>query len=536
MITNIFLPRNIADYYLIPEKIVAIDIQKTNIYASLILFKAKKRILIDVIEQNIEPDINISYNERVINALRLLKLRLPKHDYLILTISSSHVIFKDITLPLLSEKKIKMVVPFEVESLLPFSLDQAYIDSIIIKEDKIEKVDYVLVSCVKQDYLDNFISLFEKAEVKLDKISVDILDLYELYKRLYNNRFNSVIIDINLNTITLAIIIEGYLKYIRIIPKGLIISLKKISSELNIDINNIINQLINFGLADNDDQYTKVINNAISELFQELKFNIDSYQEKLKSDKIINKILLTGLACQINGISSISESIINISTEIFQVSNLLKDNIISTKIKNIDNNFLKSIAGSLNLISNFNLDKKAQDEREDKTILTQIISTVALFLLIISTFSIYSYLRVRKLKKTVEAARQEAFSEINKMFKIRQPEDNKLSSLNKSANLELSKRETAWQKLSVKNRYSFLFYLSQLSKCIKPKDIFLEINMLDIKNNQILIYGSVPGFAELDKLQNQINKCLLKPEKAIALKEYNFTKDPIIISTSNLKD
>lgn len=544
MISDIILPKRIGSYYLFAEKVVSIDIGKTNIYATVTLLNGNNRTILDLIEQNIEVNNNLEYTERVINALQLLKFRLPKYDYLTGIISSASVVFKDLTIPFLDEAKVKMVVPFEVESLLPFNLDQASVDSIITKEDKVEKLTEVLVSAVRQDYLDQFVDIFEKAELKLDKITVDILELYSLYKITnYKDKGNAAIIDINLNTICLAIVIDDQLKYVRVIPKGLINAFKKISSELNIDANALINQLINFGVnhqnpeynENYDDRYTKVIKDNILELFEEIKFAIVAYKEKLNVDQKINFVLLAGLASEIKGITNIINSVINMEVEVFDVLSIINKKEILSKVKTVQNSFLKSIAGSLNLsvTQNFNLYKRVQDEKEKQLILKQIIVSAILFFLIISSFSIYSYLRVRKLKITINGLTCQAVSELNKMFKLKKTETD-LKKLNQAANLELNRQETAWEQLSIKNRYSFITYLLQLSKCIKPKNIALDITTLDIKNNKILIYGSVPGYEELNKLQNQFNKCLLNSPGSI--QKPSFTKEPIIIDVSNLKE
>jgi len=540
MIFDIILPKKIGSYYLLPEKTVAINIGKTHVYATVTLLKGKDRIILDLLEQPIELNNNTEYQERVINALRLLKIRLPKYSYLIASLSSTSVIFKEIIIPFLGEIKTKMVAPFEVETLLPFSLDQAYIDSIITKENKIEKSTELLVTAVKKDYLDEFVDIFEKAELKLDKITVDILDLYGLYEITnYKNKGNTALIDLNLNTTCLAIIIEGQLKYIRVLPKGIINAVKKISAELNIDANTTINKLINFGINDSYQEFSQddqIVNSALSNLFEEFKFTIDSYKEKLKLNQEIKLTLLTGLASEIKGIKTIAENVINIETDILESSNIINKSIISSKIKAVQNIFLPSIASSIQpeITQNFNLYKKIQEINENKVILTQIIALFTLLFLTISTFSIYSYLRIRKLKNTIKTTENEAINELNKMFKLKKI--NTLDKLNKAANAELAKQETAWQQLSIKNRYSMLTYLSLLSKCIKTKDIGLNLKTLDIKNNKILIYGSVPGFEELKKLQNQINKCLLNPDKPQSIKNPNFTKDPIIIEIADIKE
>ncbi len=548
MISNIILPKKIGSYYLFKEKVIAIDIGKTSIYATVTLLKGKNRIILDFIEQEIELNNNFNNenSEKIINALKLLKLKLPKHDRLIGVLSSSWVVFKEISIPFLDRNKVKMVIPFEVESMLPFTLDQSSLDSIITKEDKTEKMTESLVAAVKNEYIDQFIDYFEKAELKLDKITVDIFDLYGLYELTkYNNKTNTVIIDINLNTMYLAIIIENQLKYIRIIPKGLINAVKKISNELSIDANNIINQLINFGIYDQN--YEQVISNALSELFEELKFSILSYKDKLNIEQEIKLALLTGLASEINGIESIANKILNIEIKTLQASDVIHYKEISSKIKSVQNSFLPSIASSIEpeITQDFNLYKEIQEFKDNQLILKQGITLITMLILALSSFSIYSYLRVRSIKNNTHQLLDYASTELNSNFKrlpspTQEIEDSpistQISDLNSKAASELRRQKTAWDLLSIKSRYSILNYLAKLSKCLKPGIINMQLNTLSIKNNKILIYGSVPGFEELNKLQNQFNTCLLKPQNSITKQSPNFTRDPIIIDISDMKE
>ena len=74
--------------------------------------------------------------------------------------------------PLPGLKKIKMVVPFEAEPLLPFTLDQAVLDSIITHEDTEKKQTDVLVCAVKKGGPRNgAIHYFSNAELPLIRFS-----------------------------------------------------------------------------------------------------------------------------------------------------------------------------------------------------------------------------------------------------------------------------------------------------------------------------------------------------------------------------
>ena len=82
-------------------------------------------------------DVTISVNlEKMIEGLA--------YDFVKLIIPSSQVLFKFLTLPLLDLEQIKMVVPFEIEQSLPFSLQEVSIDCIQLKKDNIKKESFIL--------------------------------------------------------------------------------------------------------------------------------------------------------------------------------------------------------------------------------------------------------------------------------------------------------------------------------------------------------------------------------------------------------
>ncbi|MBA2307610.1 hypothetical protein H0W26_05770, partial [Candidatus Dependentiae bacterium] len=135
MIKRLFLPEKIGSYHLFTKRVVGIDLGAYSIFATIVLLKGYSRIIEKVIEEPLVVEGGATYEERIIHALKMLTHRLEKYDELCCILPSAQIVFKTITLPFTGLKKIKMVVPFEVEPLLPFTLDQAVLDSIITRED-----------------------------------------------------------------------------------------------------------------------------------------------------------------------------------------------------------------------------------------------------------------------------------------------------------------------------------------------------------------------------------------------------------------
>ena len=226
MIHQIFFPDRIGSYYLFGKRTIGIDIGLTEIYATIARAHGRTRTIEKLIEEPINADSTIPYETRIIAALTSLKSKLGRYDELCLVIPSSVVIFKELTLPFTGIKKLKMVVPFEVESQLPFTLDQAVIDSLITREDG-HSTD-LLVAATKRDLFEQQVNLFKAAGLTLDRVSIDMFELSGLYTMAAADPQKTVaLVDLGIHSTRIALLIKGQLKHIRSLPQGLPPSQKK---------------------------------------------------------------------------------------------------------------------------------------------------------------------------------------------------------------------------------------------------------------------------------------------------------------------
>jgi len=532
MIKNIIVPQNIGSYYIFPKHIVAIDIGRHDINVALCVARGYNRTIVQLINEKIENNNGLSYEQRVVNTLKNLKTKLKYYDSINANIASTNVVFKELNLPIIGIKKIKMIIPFEVESLLPFTLDQAVIDCIVTKEDRKEKSSDILVAAVKKDYVEQFIKLFEEADLKVDKITIDIFELYALYKSIPKYQTtNSVaaLVEVELNSTKVAIILNNQLKYIRVISKGLANIIKQIAANNQKDPNELLQNILHFGLSNLETEPLKLAaKEAFNELFQEIKFTILAYISKLKTKESLKLVLLTGSIADVPSIHELIESIFETECHILEAKKIIHNGKIHSKINSIPNNFLVSIATALpsQITDDFNLYVDHKAKEESKILTYQIIALSVLTFLLLATLSIYSYWRVRGIKKISIQAETQAINDLNQTFKLKKPTT--IGEANKQALKELKKQESAWKQLSLTNRYSFLKYLSELSKCINSKQVQLILTSIGMKEDTIKLYGSVPGYNQLTELQNQLQCPLFKTGPK--LRDFNFKSEPIVLT------
>jgi len=218
MIKNIFLPEKIGDYYLFSKRVVGVDIGKTHVSAALLYMRGRAIRIERCIEEKIENGSAATHDERIVGALKIIFEQLGSYDAVYTTLSSSLVVFKELKLPFISHEKIEMVVNFEVEPLLPFSLQDAVIDFIITKKIPEEKSSEILVAAVQKKHIVHCLEIFGQAKILVDKIVVDLFAFYSLYKRVpaYRQLAGSIVlIDFGLQSTRIVYLFDGQLRLIR---------------------------------------------------------------------------------------------------------------------------------------------------------------------------------------------------------------------------------------------------------------------------------------------------------------------------------
>src|SRR5579885_192676 len=179
---NIFVPEKIGSYYLFPKRIIGFDINKTHVYATQLLLKGRTITLEKTIEIPLEAGNTNNYDERASKAIATALEQVDKYDAIHTALSSSVAIFKELRLPFSDPNKIQMVIEFEVEPLLPFSVNDAVVDFIITKHLPEEKASEVLVAAVQKQHIVHHLQLFAQAGVNPDVVTLDLFALYGAFK------------------------------------------------------------------------------------------------------------------------------------------------------------------------------------------------------------------------------------------------------------------------------------------------------------------------------------------------------------------
>ncbi|MFI5332883.1 MAG: pilus assembly protein PilM [Candidatus Babeliales bacterium] len=515
MIRNIFLPEHVGTYYLFPKRIVGFDIGKTHIHATQIYLKGRQVTIEKCIEVALENGSVSMYNERVAAALVTIAQQLDRYDAIHTSLSSSLVIFKELTIPFIGRDKVAMVADFEVEPLLPFALADAVIDCIITQENKTEKTSKVLVAATQKVHVDEHLQLFQEAGLTVQQIIVDLFVLYGTYLQIpsYSKLEGGVaLIDIGSYTTTIGYIHNGQLRLIRSLPKGVATIAKSISDELDVSASEALESIMRYGLERYDNPaYTKTMNNALTSFWQEIAFTLNSFTALDQAP--LTRIVLLGGGADIKGLPAFVTTQAQTPCELMRINELLHTATISIVGKNnIPFRSILSLSSALPspVIQNFNLQPKIVTKASDASLLNkQLICAAILSLMMLISFGVFSFLQLHTLNTAVDEYQQEAVEALKHQFPKALSDVGNLEDAVEQSTLQVKREEELWFSFANPMRPSFLTYLLELTSKIDKRDLGFTIDKLTITEPAITLTAHVKDHAALALLEKELRQSKL---------------------------
>lgn len=503
---QIFVPKNFDNYYLIPQKILGIEITKTRIRATQIYLTGNSRILEKYFEIGIEADQSIDYTQRVRNALQVLAQQADKPDIVRTSLSSILIITKELVVPFTDREKIRLMLPFELEGYISFPITDSIIDFIITNENKEAQQTSILAVAVQKQYISQHLSYFEETPFNPETITIDTFDLYGLYKsisRYEHEQKAIVLIDINMHITRLACITGSQLRLIRTLPKGLIFLATQLSKNLNQSSAKTLEDIIRFGIEEHDAEHTHIIQEGLRLFWNDIQFTLQSFITQLHLENI-QKLLLLGDITTIPEILTYIAQLSSIPTEIFAVDDLVTNNVIIST-QRIAQTHIISLASAYPSIITQECNLR-QDEFTLKTTIQtmqQIITGITLAFIILISLIGYSFLITRKLSHSVQKAEQEVIVYLQEQQLT--DESNITDGLDESEK-KIEEEERLWFAFSRQRRFSFLEHLQKLSETIDRIGIGLDLKKLIISENSITFDGKVKDYDALKIFERELRE------------------------------
>jgi Tfp pilus assembly PilM family ATPase len=492
MIRDIFIPRVIGSYYIFAQRIIAFDIGKIYIQATLVKAYKKTRTIEKCIREKISDEIDLSYQERASKAILKILGSMGEYDSIVTALPTGFIVFKELTVPFLLPEMIVQVLPYEIEPLLPFGLEYADFDFIVTKSYKEEKKSDILVAAVKKEIVAQHLQLFSLAAIDVEKITIDLFELYALYNSMacYESVPGIIaLVDIGFYATRVAVVVEGQLKYIRSLSAG-VLSFAQDSSQ----------QLLVFEQE------------KLQKFMLEIQFTMQPYAENYSKEKA-RTIIFTGNGAEIQGLVEKITDLCGHACELFNMQKIAqKDRVIVSQSQSLSQGFAVSIATALSFdaTQHINLEKILTKGRTEFLLSWQIITACGLSLFLVSILSLSLWTEKKKYSYEIEKSTQEAISLLKADFvKINQLKGKvALSKANTLAEDEVKKEEAILSQLLRKNRISFLACLEELSQRIDREGLGFDVSKLTLNeaSKQIFIDGKVRGYKELALLEQSLRR------------------------------
>lgn len=502
MIRSLFFPERIGSYVVFTKRVVACEITKTHIQAAVVRIKGNKRIIEKVVEKAIENNTGLGYIERAALALQALLADVGSYHELHTVLPCNQVVFKELTVPFTSERKIKLILPFEIEPLLPFPLHDASIDCIVTEQSDINSVVYA--AAVKNDQLHEHQEIFKKAKVRLDKVTVDMFEIFALYKAVTqakNQTGNQILMYMGLHTTRIAVVSNGQLRAIRFLNQGII----KLAKTINEEVEHILKVGINVDSPD--------IMKLAEPFFNDIKMTIEAITEKMLHGEQIQQIMLMGMAVDIKNMHSLIERSMHMSCSWISTHTILQAGIAGFKENHrLANTNIISIATALSfdVTEDFNLDKLAAEEREATTFKYQLIAAVTIMVATLLFIVGYNFYAMSGFKHEINASEREAIALLkSKIPALTKRPLGSLDTARRTAQAEVAREKTIWFALSPQSRASFLLYLQELFTRVDADNLGLVVTRLTLNEDTLQIEGSVKNYEALNRFEQDLRQSKL---------------------------
>ena len=480
---NIFLPTQLDGYYLFKRRIVSFQVTDFHVRAILSMVKGRSQTVLQQFEQTFEAVEKESKDTMIASAIDTILQAVGKYDEVYVNLPSSYVTTKKLNLPFTDPDKIRMILPYEVEPLVPFSQDQIAVDAIINTKQQTEGQASVIAVVVPRAQLNAYLRPFMAQGIVPARISTSIVDLFGLIKKTYASSIKDKIvalIDVGNYETSVTVIDHGNFAYARTIPSGL--------------------RAASSNLAPNDADIGKELTEGLTELGQAIDITL--------RDHNVSESLLIGHGADIPSLDTLLSQILGMPCTPYKSSQFLQKGPASA-IKNmkLSPDYLHSFATSVvqTETTSLNLGRSLLVPAQQKTITYQFFAgLIILVSILVGLLGVTLYQKAR-LNAQAYAMEQSAITKLQKLFPKQLKGRKRFSDIIQAAQFTVNREEGIVSAVTQHNRTPFLVYLQALFQSIDRVSLGLDVKRLKIDRDSVIFDGSVKGYPELKILEKEIN-------------------------------
>lgn len=552
MIHNLFIPCRIGNYYLHTKKILTIEVTPIVIYGLLFEYSAKKIILKEKYSILLKENTSLAQ----INAIKKIVSSAGKVDEIISNCATPAMVFKELQLPFLGKENLKIVLPLEIENILPFSLDQAVINFIVTQEDLDKKISTVLVCAVRKQDIDEQYELFKKADVSLDTLTVDVFALYHLYQAYigqtaverkyaisknslreklaswykhfftifsrkasvdsvnqsqqilqnFNPERTEILVDIGYSSIKVLYIKDNMLSAVRVIPFGIGQTLESLQDQAEKSYEDSIHSL-------SSGHIDSLLLDQIKKIFDEIAKTLLYFQQKEGLGYLApHKISMTGFYTNYPIFIEQAKSYFGSIVMPIDMKKCLESVSVTHDFNiSITTEYFRGISCALSwhYQADNNLLVAIAREKDLRAASIQTIVMIITSLLCLGTIWWRSSEQLQRWQTTFNVSRKQLLTEIQSQMNLDVRGEKNLKTLVEKTESVLKRERQLWFSFMQQNEASILEYLQDLSVAIDREAIGLELKSLHIDYQKVVMSGSVKSFEALDLFYEELQELKL---------------------------
>ncbi|MCP2029972.1 type IV pilus assembly protein PilM [Okibacterium sp. HSC-33S16] len=231
-----------------------------------------------------------------------------KSKNVVLGMGNQRVLARDLTLPRMSQERIREALPYQVQELLPVPVGEAMLDFYPVSEGQSDSgpvVHGLLIAAIKEAVLGN-VRAVEKSGLTTTGVDLIPFALARVLLRGEHGNGTVAIVDIGASATTVVIATNGVPQFLRIIPAGGDDLTTTLAQRLEIGSEQADELKRGIGLRTkvDDPQYQlpmDVINEVTSELLISARNTLDYFRQS-RPDAPIERIVLTGGGANLSGL------------------------------------------------------------------------------------------------------------------------------------------------------------------------------------------------------------------------------------------
>lgn len=467
---EVVIPEEVNGYYVLPTTLVGVTIKQEVINATIIFLKGSTISIEKIISEPLDNSQEQT-PATIATALTLLFKKIGSYSHVTLSIQSSAVIFKDMSFSFADPEKIAMIIPFEVESMLPFAPHEAYLDFITTKTSLTEPSTTVIAAAIQKKWITESLAPFEQASIEVSRVTTDTIALYGLCKRsaaLQTGIIGFVHIDSNVTTI--GLMVDGQLKQIRTLKKG------------------------------------SRLGGNLSDVWKDIGFTLNTFIQEVADDAALKEVIVFNVMTP--NIIDLCKQYIQAPCKEFNPETLFTASNIHAK-KTIDLNDSLSLAAALPCIGlrNFSFLPPLFSKTEQTRLTRQTIAGICLPFIALLLLAIHTFKEIHIFSEEVATSQKQILKILKENFST--ISTNNLRDALETAQREVKREEDIWSSLSSQNRQSFLHYLHELSTKIDRETLGLNLKKMIINKNTINLEGNVRSFEAVEQFEHQLRETKL---------------------------